>query len=130
MQKAEYLKNVAKIIEVKFARCLAAFLCVQVLIIPSAFAATHSHKGSIKEIGDAGVYCEKDFGKDFYKRVAKLCVGKDTCNVKPTLAGSRKELKAHQCTGFFVAPLCNDSAEPVNFESKGLSPLLVSCLGK
>ncbi|WP_159732251.1 hypothetical protein [Methylosinus sp. Ce-a6] len=84
---------------------------------------------SITDIADAGIYC-KSFDEKisrFHKIVSAECKGKSSCVVRATMATSAKNLKKHECTGFFVAPVC-DSREPVNFEThKILDPLTVVC---
>ena len=87
-------------------------------------------KGPIMtDIADGGIYCDSfDSNIDgFYALAEKKCKGKSVCVVSATIVATKKDLLAHKCTGFFVAPVCN--GVPVNVESRYdvFKVLTVSC---
>ncbi|ARP64338.1 hypothetical protein A9K65_013815 [Mesorhizobium sp. WSM1497] len=85
-------------------------------------------KERMKDFGDAGIYCESSDSNigNFYRYVEKTCKNKYKCYVKATAVATRKELKQHRCTGFFVAPVCK--GEPANLETRSIfGKLAVFC---
>ena len=107
---------------------LKVFICIVFAGVACVWPAMA--KGPIMEdIVDAGIYCDTFDSSiaGFYALAEKKCKGKSACTMSATMVATRKDLLAHHCTGFFVAPLCN--GVPVNVESRYdvFKTLLVSC---
>jgi len=82
----------------------------------------------MRRIEDAGIYCASFDRKiaNFYPLAKSRCLGKFSCAMRATMVTTKADLLKHQCTGFFVAPLCHGS--PVNRETHNiLDTLHVSC---
>jgi hypothetical protein len=107
---------------------VATWIALAVALAQSGMASA-----KIKEVADAGIYCGSfdDEISQFYKIASTECGGKPICVVRATMATSASNLKRHNCTGYFVAPICDGSEEPVNIETHDIfAALTVDCKKK
>ncbi|ARN81706.1 hypothetical protein B1812_12170 [Methylocystis bryophila] len=101
------------------------FSCLAVTLVASqALARTER----MRKIEDAGIYCASFDRKiaNFYPLAKSRCSGKFSCAMRATMVTTKADLIRHQCTGFFVAPVCHGA--PVSHETHNiLETLHVSC---